>query len=153
MADQIAGVGEGPSRGVTRHVGAQDAIWECQECGADFGDEARRRGQRYCSARCKDKAYNRRNPVHRQAALDFDSPSGWTPAQREQSAHLRKRESKAKAIVARLEHGPATTLELSWVGGIRFSARLHELEKDGFRYQREDRGDYSIYTMTRRPNR
>lgn len=54
-------------------------------------------------------------------------------------------------IVARLRQGPATTWQLAQVGGIRFGARLDELKAAGMRWDREDRADHSVYTMTREP--
>lgn len=86
-------------------------------------------------------------PGHSGAQLPID----WTPAGRELSRELRRRESKAGLILARLREGPACTEELATIGGIRFSARLHELEARGFAYEREDHLDYSIYTMIREP--
>jgi hypothetical protein len=80
-----------------------------------------------------------------QPRLDF------TPAAHDLAVEGRRRESKARAIVVRLVAGPATTWDLARVGGIRFSARLQELEAEGLRYEREDRGDHSVYTMTSAP--
>jgi hypothetical protein len=53
--------------------------------------------------------------------------------------------------VALLAERPATTWDLARVGGIRFSARLQELEAEGLRYERADRGDHSVYRMTTAP--
>jgi hypothetical protein len=82
----------------------------------------------------------------RQRLIDF------TPAARELGAAVAKRETGSQRILARLRQGPATTWELAKVGGLRFSARLHELEAQGLRYEREDRNEqgseYSVYTMT-----
>ncbi len=112
MASRGIDVECGPSGGVTRQSGAQGAVWECQWCGADFGDEARKRGQRYCSARCKDRAYNHRNPVARQRHLFEAQPVPPVVDQRvpqDESLTLR---GHNVAVMARLRMGPATGPEL-----------------------------------------
>ena len=142
MGDMVVGV-QASRKGVTPPVGSQEGFYRRCSCGQMFAE--RRADQRYCSKRCKDTAYNRAHPVTRQARLDF------TPAASELAHALRGRETKAQRILARLRQGPATTLELAQVGGFRFSARLQELEAKGLRYDREDRADHSVYTMTREP--
>ena len=136
---------ETPEKGVTPHGGALAAIPRCV-CGRPVTGKGR-----HCSRRCKDRAYNAAHPVKRQQPdqprLDF------TPAASELAHAVRGRETKAQRIVARLRQGPATTWELGQVGGFRFSARLQELEARGLRYEREDRADHSVYTMTREPQR
>ena len=105
-----------------------------------------RRGEprAYCSDACRSKDWDRLHP--RQGRL------GFTPAAHELAVEGRRRESKARAIVALLAERPATTWDLARVGGIRFSARLQELEAEGLRYEREDRGDHSVYTLTQAPD-
>lgn len=124
------------SGGVTRQ--------QCPVCGIQY--EVRRSNQRYCSSTCKDTAYNRAHPVARQARLDF------TPASSELAHAVRGRETKASRILARLRQGPAGTMELAQIGGIRFGARLNELKARGLRWDRADHRDgaweYSVYTMT-----
>lgn len=94
----------------------------CGECRTDFIPYSRARGyQKYCSHAC------------RQAA--------WTAEQ------AGKRPSKAKRILERLREGPADTMELARVGGIRFSARILELRQDGHRIVTEEHGDYATYRL------
>jgi hypothetical protein len=76
----------------------------------------------------------------------------WTPAARELGLAVRKRESKAQRILDLFrEKGALTTWDLQRVTG-RFSARLGDLKKRGFRYDREDfksaGNEHSVYTMT-----
>ena len=135
-------------KAVTGQSGSDGAgLWRtCEGCGRLF--LARRRDQWAHAGKCSDKAYNRRHPVVRveQPRLDF------TPAAHGLAVEGRRRESKARAIVALLAERPATTWDLARVGGIRFSARLQELEAEGLRYEREDRGDHSVYTLTQAPD-
>ena len=112
---------------------------QCPVCGIPY--EVRRTGQRYCSAVCKDREYNRMHPVVRQARLDF------TPAASELAHALRGRETKAERILARLKQGPATTWELAMTGGIRFGARLLELRRAGHRITTEEREDHAVYRL------
>jgi hypothetical protein len=99
--------------------------------------------EHWCSDACRWRAWDAANP--RQRAID------WTPAAREHGAALDKRESKGQRILARLKEGPATTMELARVGGIRFGARILELRQAGHRITREDHrhaGDeWSTYTL------
>ena len=60
-----------------------------------------------------------------QQLLDF------TPAARERARQLRRRESKADAILARLREGAARRSEMKALGGDRFSARVNELRAEG----------------------
>lgn len=108
-------------------------------CGLTF--QPRRRNQRYCCIRCADRAYNTANPPVRQARLDF------TPAASEQAHALRGRETKAQKILARLKEGPANSLELLRVGGIRYSARIHELRQQGHRIETEEHAEWAVYTL------
>lgn len=106
-----------------------------------------------------------------QKGIDWDSPvspldqirdkgllSGFygdfNPAARELGMAVRRRESKAQRILARLRQGPATTWELARITG-RFSARLEEMKKRGLRYERQDfkvsGNEHSVYTMTQEP--
>jgi hypothetical protein len=100
--------------------------------------------QSFCSDSHRWKAWDQQNP--RQARLDF------TPAASQLAHSIRGRESKAQRILARLRQGPAGTMELAQIGGIRFGARLNELKARGLRWDREDHKDgvweYSTYTMT-----
>lgn len=79
---------------------------------------------------------------------------GWTPADREMSRVVQKRESKALKILARLRQGPATTWDLAQITP-RFSARLQDLEQRGMKYERQDikraGEEHSIYTMVQEP--
>lgn len=81
----------------------------------------------------------------RQARLDF------TPAASELAHAVRGRETNADRLLALMRMGPADTWQMAKAGGLRFSARLQELEARGLRYDREDYGDHSVYTMTQEP--
>jgi hypothetical protein len=59
---------------------------------------------------------------------DAQGGIGWTPADREFSKAVQKRESKAQRILARLKEGPATSIELAQITH-RFSARILELRR------------------------
>lgn len=76
-----------------------------------------------------------------QIALD------WTPAARELSKAVRKRENASQRILTRLEAGPASTLELARIGGVRFSARILELRRAGHKIRTENRPDHAIYVL------
>lgn len=80
-----------------------------------------------------------------QRRLDF------TPAASERAHSLRHRESKAERVLARLKEGPATSLNLLAVGGLRYGARIHELREAGNRIDREDFShagqEWSVYTL------
>jgi hypothetical protein len=71
----------------------------------------------------------------------------WTPAARELGMALRKRESKAAQILARLRQGPAGTAEMARIGGIRFGARVLELRRKGHNIKTEEHADHAIYTL------
>lgn len=129
--------GMGTSR-VTRQQRAEDALLPCI-CGVMF--QPGRSDQRYCSTKCKDRAYNLAHPVSRQRAID------WTPAGRELGAALDRRETKAQRILARLQRGPADTMELARLGGVRFGARLLELRQAGHRILTEHHPDHAIYRL------
>lgn len=122
MGDMVV-VGVQASRnGVTPHVGAQGAIPRCI-CGAILPDKPRWRGARYCSRRCKDRAYNQAHPVTRQARLDFDRV---TPA----PATGEPYESARVWLLGRLQVGPVSTLELRcppWRASQNAAQRVLEL--------------------------
>jgi hypothetical protein len=85
-------------------------------------------------------------------AIQLDLPDDWTaydflPTARELGQAVRKRETKAQAILARLRLGPAGTMELAQVGGVRFGARVAELRKQGYRIVTEEHAEYAIYTL------
>lgn len=129
-----------PSGGVTRQRRAlRGPLW-CY-CGASIPDRRRWRGATYCSARCKDKAYNETHPVARQARLDF------TPASSELAHALRGRETRAQRILARLRQGPASSQELLRVGGLRYSARVFELRRAGHRISTVEHADHAVYSL------
>lgn len=105
--------------------------------------------QMYCSDACRAEAWRRRQRtgVHEQARLDF------TPAASELAHTVRGRETKAARILARLREGPANSLELLRVGGIRYSARIHELRAQlraeglGRRITTEEHADFAVYRL------
>ena len=122
--------------GVTPLVGDQAGSL-CEVCGKPRSPKS----DFWCSRRCKDTAYNRAHPVTRQARLDF------TPAASELAHAVRGRETKANRILARLRQGPANSLELLRVGGIRYSARVFELRAQGHRIVTEEHADFAVYTL------
>jgi len=71
----------------------------------------------------------------------------WTPAARELGRAIQKRESKALKILARLRQGPAGTMELAQIGGVRFGARLLELRRQGHKITTEEHAEYAIYRL------
>jgi hypothetical protein len=112
------------------------ATLKCLRCGEPFAPKPRRHGseRRYCSIVCRrlhwDETHPRvKEPV--QAALDFTPPAQPQPIltepQREWGSVEEKRAAKRRLILARLESGPASTLELLRIDH-RFSARLGELK-------------------------
>lgn len=144
-----------PRTSVTGVLDAQDGHC-CVHCGGRFFP--RQKNQDHCSRDCYDRWYNSRRPAVRthpelrQRALDFDAPSGWTPAQRELSAHMRRRESRKARMLVRLQQGEATTWELMQIGGSGWRSRLYELREDGKRdgYRippPENRLDYAVYRL------
>jgi hypothetical protein len=106
--------------------------------------------------------------VDAQEAIDWDSPvspldqirdkgllSGFygdfNPAARELGQAVRKRESRAARMLARLKCGPATTLEMMTLGGAGFSSRLRELRNAGHRITCEQHvhegSEWAIYRI------
>lgn len=81
------------------------------------------------------------SPVGSQMGID------WTPAARELAQAVRKRETKAEAILARLRVGRAGTAELARIGGVRFGARILELRQQGHRIVTEGHADHAIYSL------
>jgi hypothetical protein len=75
----------------------------------------------------------------------------WTPAAREFGMAVRKRESRAARMLARLKCGPATTKELNDLGGAGFSSRLRELRNAGHRITCEQHvhegSEWAIYRL------
>lgn len=97
----------------------------------------------YCSDSCRAESWRRRKltEVHEQARLDF------TPAASELAHAIRGRETKAARILARLRQGPANSLELARVGGLRYSARVFELRAQGHRIVTEEHADFAVYSL------
>ena len=59
-----------------------------------------------------------------------------------------RRLSNKLRVLRRLQVGPATTRELIEVGGTRAPGRVHELRRDGWLIECEDRkGGLCIYTL------
>ena len=77
--------------------------------------------------------------------------AGFTPAERQLSLALGRRESKAQRMLARLKSGPAGTYELMQIGGAGFSSRLRELRNQGWKIRCEQRAEggaeWSVYTL------
>lgn len=69
-----------------------------------------------------------------QRTLEFDTAAPKLTGQR-------------KAILDRLKFGPATSQQLNAIC-FRFSARIHELRKQGYDIKTEMRDGYALYTLT-----
>jgi hypothetical protein len=113
MASQGVRVGDGPSGGVTRQPDDEECLVRCI-CGKWF--EIHRANQRYCSATCKDRAYNAAHPVTRQRSLPLaPAPAPLPPVQdqRLNKAEEGKLRGDNALVLRRLRLGPATTAELA----------------------------------------
>lgn len=114
MAELAVGVVDAPSRGVTPHVGREDGIRRCFSCEKWFQET--NPGQRYCSRRCKDRAYNLTHPVARQKALPLDPAPAPLPPVRDQRVPRERRPTMSGAslrIYRRLQEGPVSNWELA----------------------------------------
>jgi hypothetical protein len=101
-------------------------VLTCPECQEPFLPYKRAEGRQvYCTPACRSRAWKRERGG--------------------------KRARKAQAILDRLRVGPATTLELVRVGGVRFGARLLELRAEGHRIETENHGEYAIYRLDGKP--
>lgn len=118
--------------------GAAERVLGCDRAGCT--KVRRGRHGRFCSDACRAADWKAR---HDGAQRLID----WTPAAREFGAALDKRETKAARILARLQEGPANSLELLRVGGIRYSARVHELRKRGHRITTEEHAEWAVYRL------
>jgi hypothetical protein len=114
----------------------------CDFCGGEI-PLSRRRGseRRFCSEKCRRDSWEKAHP-----RLDF------TPAASELAHALRGRETKAARILARLREGPANSLELMRVGGLRYSARVCELRQQGYRIVTENHLDHATYRLEGGPD-
>lgn len=135
---------------VTRQHGDEECLQRCV-CGHRF--EIHRANQRYCSAACKDRAYNQRNPVARQRALPLSpaAPAIGTPAHVEQRQALNKRQTKKARLLALLRKGSALTWDMMMAGGSGWRSRLQELREDGYTVRTEEHPDYAIYRLVGEP--
>lgn len=106
----------------------------CQRKGC--GRELRGKQASWCSEACRWKVWDEAHP-----RLDF------TPAASELAHAIRGRESKAQRILARLRQGPASTMQLALVGGVRFGARLLELRRAGHRITTVEHADHAVYSL------
>lgn len=104
----------------------------CARCGARLTG----RQKEWCSDRCRYLAWDAAHP-----RLDF------TPAASELAHAIRGRETKAARILARLRQGPATTIQLALVGGVRFGARILELRRAGHRITTVEHADHAVYSL------
>ncbi len=68
-------------------------------------------------------------PLHPQPVL--------TPPQRDFATEEGRRATNAQRIIERLRIGPATGNELDAIAGRRYSARIWELRRQGFRIETE----------------
>jgi hypothetical protein len=93
---------------------------------------------------CEGREYVMGRPTGRVAAqigIDF------TPAARELARAVRKRETRAQKILARLRQGPANSQELIAVGGLRFGARILELRRAGHQITTEEHAEFAVYRL------
>lgn len=141
MGDMVMTVRDQPNVS----TGVRTRSRACLECHRQFSPA--REWHKYCSDACRAE-WHRKMPgafIPAQARLDF------TPAASERAHSLRHRESKAERVLARLKEGPATSLNLLAVGGLRYGARIHELREAGNRIDREDFShagqEWSVYTL------
>lgn len=65
-----------------------------------------------------------------QAAFAFDTP--YTLHQRDGAAELARLDTAKSRVLARLQRGPATNVELNAIC-FRYGARVWELQRDGYR--------------------
>jgi hypothetical protein len=81
----------------------------CEECGAQLGGHQ----EKYCSDRCRWKAWDKANPRQRQLPLD-PAPAPLPPVQDPQvpKAERPRLQRMARLIVERVEQGPARASEL-----------------------------------------
>ena len=111
VADQGVAVGGGPSRGVTRQ---QEAFpgHSCKVCGRLIT----RHSSFWCSRRCKDRAYNRANPVARQHSLPLEpalSPLLPVQDQRVPRVERQRLSLQSQHILEALRRGPVMNRELA----------------------------------------
>jgi hypothetical protein len=79
----------------------------------------------------------------------FDDPRGPAPVDPHVAAADKPRlAGKALAVLEVLKRKPATNVELVAVGGLRASARIHDLRKHGYRIDAESVGNgIWLYTL------
>lgn len=131
-----------------RTVAAVSCACKRPSCKRAVPPQRQRRGEErlYCSDACRRKHWDEQHPRVKvpegaQARLDF------TPAASDLAHAVRGRETKAQKILDRLKQGPANSLELLRVGGIRYSARIHELRRQGHRIETEEHAEWAVYRL------
>ena len=61
---------------------------------------------------------------------------------------LKRRENNETRVLRRLQHGPATNMELMDIGGLRFSGRVSDLRAKGYIVTQEHiHGGLHVYTL------
>ena len=114
---------------------------KCLWQGCDRPARSGRSWGRFCSSACRASAWNAAHP--RQKTLDLTpQPMAIRPLSSgvPESDKTRLKPS-AVAILARLQQGPATALDLARCGGgLRYGARLLELRQVGHAILAEDEG-------------
>jgi hypothetical protein len=120
----------------------------CEHCDKPYQPYKRRRSaQRFCSASCRARDYDRTHPRIPYQTDIFGLVEGRPAPPRRPRRRRKRRTAKAEAVLARLREGPANTLELLRVGGVRFGARVHELRAEGHRITTEPQGDHAVYRL------
>lgn len=78
-----------------------------------------------------------------QPSLNFSGP-------REQDTETRRRENNKTRVLERLRLGPATTMQLVEIGGIRATGRISDLRREGYVIECDDRGKgLCVYSLKR----
>lgn len=111
----------------------------CPFCGQPVPPQEVRRGQpkTYCSEACQKRAWNATHPRVGQRIINWNPPARPEAIQGEQQRKLRselgRRLFQKRALLLRLQEGPALRHEMKAFGGDRFSARVNELRAAGHR--------------------
>ena len=98
-----------------------------------------RRGQpkTYCSDACRNREWRASHPRVGQRIIDWNPPARPEPIrtepQRKLEGELGRRLTRKRALLLRLQQGPALRREMKAIGGDRFSARVDQLRDDGYR--------------------
>lgn len=91
----------------------------CVRCGASLAFKQQQHAK-YCSDACRYRAWSEKYPRLGRVRLPKLNPTA--PSERTKGL-----QRKCLLILARLQQGPATNVELMQIGGLRYGARLAEL--------------------------